>query len=113
MIQIPELRFSLSQVAGGENVLATDVRPIKSFVDGKPTDTISGYRYTIVAPQRKYQNFTVKVEQASPAITPEELEAKGGSVKCKIKGFEGRFYKDKNSNDYQFTAKAESVEVIS
>lgn len=111
MIEITKFIFSLLQVAGSEQVLLTGCLPIKDFVDGKPTDKIIGYRYTLVAPQNKYESFTVKVEQASPAISPEELEAKGGTVKVKIKGFQGRFYRDRNK-EYQFTAKAESVEVI-
>jgi len=111
VIKITDLKCNLLLIAHGEQLILTDCQPVKQFVDGKPTDTIVGYRYTIVAPQNKYESFTVRIDQATPAITPDELEAKGGTVKCKLKGFEGKFFKNKQ-NEYQFTAKADSLEVL-
>lgn len=111
MINIQNLSFPLSVIAGGEIVLVTDINPIKEFVDNKPTNKICGYRYSVVCPANKYQQFDVKLEQTAPVITPEELEAKGGSVKAKIKGFEGRFFKNRNG-EYIFSAKATGIEVV-
>lgn len=111
MIDIAKLVFSLLMVAGSDSVLITEITSIKEFIDKKPTDKILGFSYTVVAPQNKFTEFKIKVEQAAPVITPEELEAKGGTVKAKIKGFEGHFYKDRNGI-YQFTSKATAIEVI-
>lgn len=111
MIEITKIILPLTVVAGSDSVLITDVSQVKNFVDGKPTDKIWGYKYKVVCPSNKYCQFDIKIEQPTPTITPQELEAKGGTVKAKLKGFIGKFYKNRNG-EYQFTAKATGIEVI-
>lgn len=113
MLTIEKLLISLMLINNGSDILLiTGVHILKKFVDGKPTDQLDGMRYTCVLPANKYEQITIKLDNPVPVITPEELEAKGGTVKAKAKGFEGRFYKDNKSGDYRFTAKATSLEVI-
>lgn len=106
------LRLPLSVVANGNDVLNTEVNPYRDYIDGKPSEHIAGYKYTVVCPLNKYESFTVKVMQATPTITNEMIEAAGGSIKVTFKGFEGKFYKDSRSGEYLFTAKATEVEVL-
>ena len=111
MLDITKLILPLSVIAGGsDTVLLTDVSPIKEFINGKPTDKILGFRYSCVCPAAKYVAIEIRVEQSAPVITPEELEAKGGTIKAKVKGFEGRFFKNRDGN-YIFTSKATGIEV--
>lgn len=98
------------QVTKGGPMLYIGGRPVKEFKDGKSTEKIVGYSYTIVCPSNKYEQFQLKVEQPQPLLTPEELEAKGGTVKVKVKGFEGRFYQNAEKQII-FTAKATAIEV--
>lgn len=100
------------QVTKGGPILIINVREVLEYKDGIKTDKIIGFSYTVVCTSNKFEQFNIKVEQAQPVITPEEIEAKGGSVKAKVKGFEGRFYKQNGSNNILFTAKATGIEVL-
>ncbi len=112
MIKASNFIFSQLQVAKSNEVLVTDVKPYKDYVDGKPSENIAGFKYTAVCPANKFESITVKVAQAVPTITTEMLEAAGGSIKATFKGFEGKFYRDSRSGEYLFTAKATEVEVL-
>ena len=112
MLKITDFRFSLLMVAKTEEILVTEVTPFKDYIDGKPSENIVGYKYTVVCPANKYEAFTVKIRQQQPTITNEQIEAAGGSIKATLKGFEGKFYRDSRSGEYLFTAKATEVEVL-
>lgn len=111
MININKITLTLQQVAGADTILITGVRPMKEFQDGKQTDKVIGYNYSVVCPANKYEAFSIKIEQEKPTITQEELDAKGGTAKAKVKAFEGKFYQNK-SKDILFTAKATGIEII-
>lgn len=111
MITVNKLKITLQQVANSDIILITGVREVKEFQDGRPTDRTVAYSYTVVCPANKYEQFNLKVEQKQPVITNEELEARGGAVKARVKGFEGKFYQNKNK-DILFTAKAIGIEVV-
>ncbi|WP_160690739.1 hypothetical protein [Clostridium sp. C2-6-12] len=110
MITLNKIIVTLIQVAGSDTVLITDVKPLRTFVDGKITDDISNYSYTVVCPDNKYETFSVKIESKQPIITLEELESEG-AIKAKIKGFEGRFYLNRDK-EVLFTSKATGLEII-
>ncbi len=111
MFRITDFRFSLLMVAKTEEVLVTKVTPFKDYIDGKPSENIAGYKYTVVCPANKYESFTVKIRESQPTITNEKIEAAGGSIKGTFNGFEGKFYRT-NNGEYAFTAKAEELEVL-
>ncbi len=83
-----------NQVTKGGPMLCISVRQLKEFKDGKTTDKVIGYSYTVVCPSNRYEQLSIKVEQPQPVITQEEIDTKGGSVKVKVKNFEGRFYQN-------------------
>lgn len=111
MLSINKISFSILQVAKSDTVIITEVRQWKEFVNGVVTNKVIGYIYQVVCPCNCYEAFSIKVEEKAPAITPEELEAKGGTVKAKPKNFVGKFYQNKNK-EILFTAKATSMEVV-
>lgn len=114
IIRPSDIKLTIEQVAGSDTVLVTEVREVKKYdAAGNRTDTPDGFRYTAVAPAKKYAEFPIKTSKAF--VTPEQLAAaKDGVVKVRVKGFVGRFYrvrKDKDV-DYAFTSTAESLEVV-
>ncbi len=111
-IRINSILITLLQVAKSNEVLLTGLNPFREYIDGKPSETIAGYKYTVVCPANKFESFSVKIFQATPTITNEQIEAAGGSIKVTFKGFEGKFYRDSRSGEYLFTAKATEVEVL-
>lgn len=111
MISLYQTPITENQVTKGGPMICINVREVKEFVDGKPTGKVIGYNYTVVCPSNKYEQFSIRVLQPQPVITTEELEVKGGSVKVKVKNFEGRFYQN-SQNKIQFSAKATAIEVI-
>ena len=111
MFSPTDLNITIEQVAGSDNVLITDVREVFKYENGKRTDTLEGYRYNAVAPDNKFQQLNIKT--AKPYVTPEQLAAaKGGVIKVRVKGFQGRFYRPRASRDYLFTSTAEALEII-
>ena len=45
----------------GRNVLAVACEPSREYIDGKPSDNISAYRYTVVLGDKAYKAVTIKV----------------------------------------------------
>ena len=111
MIKVTDINFSVELIAGSDAVLVTDVREVFKYDDaGNRTNTPDGFRNTVVAPAKKYAEFTIKTAKAF--VTPEQLAAaKDGTVKVKVKGFVGRFYRTRGG-DYAFTSTAESLEIL-
>ena len=72
MIRVGDIKLSLEQVANAKEILITDIREVREYVDGKRTDNIIGYAYEVAAPKNKYEKFSIKVEEKSPVITAEE-----------------------------------------
>lgn len=112
MIKITDIQLTLEQVAHSTNVLLIDCKPVKEFVDGKPTDKIVAYNYVVVAPQNKFANFSVKIEGASSLVSSEQIQSNGGNIEVTFSGFIGRFFRSK-TGDYLFTSKATGLEILS
>lgn len=112
MIKINNFTFTLIQVAKSNEVLITEVKPYRDYIDDKPSDKVAGYKYTVVCSANKFESFAVKIAQENPTITAEQIEAAGGTIKATFKGFEGKFYRDSRSGEYMFTSKANELEVL-
>lgn len=109
-MKIEQVQFNLLQIAKSDYLLLVDILPVREFLDGQSTDKVIGYRYICVCPQNKFEKISIKVEESAPLLPPEEL-ATAGNIKVAPIHFEGKFYKDR-SGEYQFTAKAERLEVV-
>lgn len=46
----------------GDKLLLIDVRPAYQYVNGKPTETIIGYRYVIALPAKMMEKISVKID---------------------------------------------------
>lgn len=111
MIRPTDVNVTIEQVAGIDTVLVTKVREVYKYDDANNrTNILEGFRYTVVAPAKKYVEFTIKTSKAF--ITAEQLAAaKDGILKVKVKGFVGRFYPTRDK-EYGFTSTAEGLEVV-
>lgn len=110
MLKISEIEFTIEQIAGSDIVLLTDIREVFAYEDGKKTTKSDGYRCTVVAPAAKYVEFSVKTPRA--VVTVEQLAAaKDGTIRVKVKGFKGRFYRTRDG-DFAFTSTADTMEVV-
>ena len=114
MIRPTDINPTVEQVAGSDIVLVTEIKETFKYENGKRTDVCDGFRNSVVAPSKKYADFTIKTQKAF--VTPEQLAAaKDGVVKVRVRGFVGRFYrvrKEDGSFDYAFTSTADSLEVV-
>lgn len=108
---IRDNKVTLKQVCNGEIFLIVGFKEIREYLNGAYTDKVIGLKYEVIAQENGYKSFTIKVADTTPIITKEELNAKG-SIKATAKGFIGSFYKNKETGDYLFTAKADAIEVV-
>lgn len=111
MIKPSDITPTIEQVAGSEFVLLTDIREVYKYDESNNrTNVLEGYRYTVVAPAKKYAEFSIKTTRAF--VTPEQLAAaKDGVIKVRVKGFAGRFYRTRD-REYAFTSTAEGLEIV-
>lgn len=103
-----EIPFSVVSPTG--QMLITEVKENKTYIDGKPSGERNGYRYEVVVLPR-YEKLTIKVlGQAEPSITNAQIEAAGGSVRGKPIDFIGRVYVMNGTAGVSATAKA--IEIL-
>lgn len=110
MIRPTMIKVPISVICKEGSFIITGVRPFFKYVDGKKTEQVSGYAYDSVSLD-SYEKFSIKVEESKPVILQEEIEKSGGHVKAKAINFEGKFYRNQ-LGDYDFTSKADRIEVI-
>lgn len=70
MFKLQNLKIDVAGTLG-ERYWLTEVRPIYKYTDNKKTDEISGYRYTIVLPERGLEKISVKIEDKKRIDTPD------------------------------------------
>lgn len=56
----------------GNKLVLTDITPSYVYSDGKKTDTIAGYRYSIVCLEKGYKQLNVRIEGACRLDKPLE-----------------------------------------
>lgn len=84
------------------------VTPAFRYVDGKPTDKIEAYRYTIGDPTT-CMRFSVKVPGATAIITPEQLKVAKEPILITLTEAYGRIYQTAENVEISFSAKGIAV----
>lgn len=59
-MKLTDLIISAKSV--GQHLILTEVRPAYEYRDGRRTDTITGYRYEVVMPERGYDHLAVRID---------------------------------------------------
>lgn len=105
MIKITELKFDLSQF--GKRMNLTGVEPFYIYEDGKKTDIIGGYKYTVALMDYGYEKLVVKIEGDRKI---EELEKY--DIPIKFKNLEVGLYQDFKTKVVNLKASADDIEIV-
>ena len=81
----------------GDKLWLVDVSPAYEYKDGKRTDTVLGYRYSVALPEKGLDKVDVRIDGQ------QQTEAPNGYV-------EVRFYWSKG--DYHVGAKATGIHIV-
>lgn len=73
-MQLSKLNLPLDVIIGGANQILLEVTPYYAYMDGKKSDTILGYRYTVVE-DKNFEKFSVKIPSSVPAISQESIDS--------------------------------------
>ncbi len=84
------------------------VTPAFRYVDGKPTDQMEGFRYTIGDPAT-CMRFSIKVPGTTAIITPEQLKVAKEPVFVTLTDAFGRIYQTNSNVEISFTAKGIAI----
>lgn len=93
----------------GKTMLLNRVTPYYLYVNDQKTDTVAGYKYTVILPSKGYQSLDVKIESDAPLV---RIPADADSVPVEFSGLEVKLYYDFNRR-VQMSAKASGVKVAS
>lgn len=69
-----KLRIPLEVFTNESNLILTKVLPSYVYENGKPSDSLRGYRYQIVD-DSSFEQYSVLIESQTPFITQEELDS--------------------------------------
>lgn len=111
-LSVRNLNVNLSMIANSEKVLIAEALQDKEYKDNKATGTILGTKYHAVCPAAKYVDFWVKVP-GPQKLTREEIDGAKEPVEATFPGFVGRFYRLDGASDYDFTARADDIVIVS
>lgn len=111
MIDFTHIILTFAQIANADWGMLVDVTPYKKYVNNEPTKEIEGYNYVTVLPDNGYEKVKIKVAQAVPLFTKEDIAKNGGTIKIKPVGFQGKPYRI-SGGSYDVSCKATGIEVV-
>lgn len=94
--------------AKAEKFLLFSVTPAFRYVDGKATEQIDAYRYTIGDPST-CMRFSIKVPGTTAIITPEQLKVAKEPVFVTLTDAFGRIYQTAENVEISFSAKGIAI----
>lgn len=90
----------------GNNLVLVDVAPIKAYVDGRRTDQVSGYRYTVAMPDKAFDKLVVKIDGELRIDKPQE----GNYPKVVFEGLDLSLYW--SPDGHKVSAKADDIKAV-
>ena len=102
MLNIRDLRIDPASL--GTKKLLVDVAPAYEYKDGKRTDTVTGYRYSVALPEKGLDKVDVRIDGQQQA------EAPNGYVEVRFDGLEVFIYWSKG--EYHVGAKATGIHIV-
>ena len=87
----------------GDKLWLVDVSPAYEYKDGKRTDTVLGYRYSVALPEKGLDKVDVRIDGQ------QQTEAPNGYVEVRFDGLEVFIYWSKG--DYHVGAKATGIHI--
>ncbi len=110
-IRVQDLEFNLQTIAKSDIVRVLDVIPLYKFEGEKRSDVQSGWIYQCLE-EISYNKFAVKVQDLTPAISPEALKAAEGPVYLSFVCFSAKFFYSRRTNNFELTASAMLAEAV-
>lgn len=86
MLTIRDIGLDLASL--GQKLLV-DIAPRREFVDDKPTDKVTGYKYIVALPAKGYKRLGVRIDGKQIMEMPEsvtEVEFTGLDISAYVKG---------------------------
>lgn len=87
----------------GKDMMLTTVKPYYAYADGKRTDCVQGYKYTVALPAQHFALLNVKIEGTKQMDAPTS-----GYKSVQFVGLNAKLYFD-NNNRVQVSAKASGI----
>ena len=102
MLNIRDLRIDPASL--GSKKLQVDITPAYEYKDGKRTDNLTGYRYTVALPEHGLDKISVRIDGKQLIEKPE------GYIEVEFNGLEVNAYE--SQGHVQFTAKATGISPV-
>lgn len=109
-MQFSKLNIALGTIIEDANLLLIDVMPYYEYNDGKKTENLLGYKYT-VAEDKTFDKFSVKVPSTVPAITKEQLERSKERIRVTFENGYAKPYRTV-TGDYDLSFNATGINII-
>lgn len=106
-MKITELVFDNRQF--GKRMQLVGVEPYFSYRDGKKTEDIEGYKYTVVLLEKEYEKLSVKVEGAKQIDIQEGEKV---DIPIKFTDLEVGFFQNFENKNLFLKAKAKGIELV-
>lgn len=94
--------------AKADRFVLFSVTPAFRYVDGKATEQVEAYRYTIGDPTT-CMRFSVKVPGATATITPEQVKVAKDAIYVTLTDAFGRIYQTAENVEISFSAKGIAI----
>ena len=88
----------------GDKLWLADVSPAYEYKDGKRTDTVLGYRYSVALPEKGLDKVDVRIDGQ------QQMDAPDGYVEVRFDGLEVFIFWSKG--DYHVGAKATGIHLV-
>ena len=102
MLNIRDLRIDPASL--GSKKLLVDISLAYEYKDGKRTDNLTGYRYTVALPEHGLDKIGVRIDGKQLIEKPE------GYIEVEFNGLEVNAYE--SQGHVQFTAKATGISPV-
>ena len=102
MLNIRDLRIDPASL--GSKKLLVDITPAYEYKDGKRTDNLTGYRYTVALPEHGLDKIGVRIDGKQLIEKPE------GYIEVEFSGLEVNAYE--SQGHVQFTARATGISPV-
>ena len=109
-MKFSKLNLPFDIVTEGANLILLEVAPYYLYVDGKKTDKLEGYRYTVVE-DSTFEKFSIKVPSSVPAITQEMIDASSKRIMVDFENAIAKPYKN-HYGDYDLSISAVSIVIL-
>ena len=109
-MKLSKISIPLEVISGGANLILLDVAPYNAYVDGKKTDTIVGYRYTVVE-DKTFEKLIIKIPSSEPAFTQEQIASSKERIKVSFDGAVAKPYRTM-SGDYDLSISATAIRTV-